>query len=143
MKALSIHPYYAMGIMVGEKTVECRSWKTDYRGDILICATQKKYPGTIPGHALGVVELIDVVLFKKKHLKDALMDDYNPGDYAWILTNNRLIEPIPVKGKLSLWNFDDEDKIKYIPEEEWVLKPRDDPDEPGDWYKKFWEPLMV
>ena len=42
MKALSIHPIYAMCIVTGQKTVECRSWTTSYRGDILICSTAKK-----------------------------------------------------------------------------------------------------
>ena len=35
--------------------------------------------------------------------------------YAWILENPRLIKPIPVKGKLSLWNFDRDDLIEYLP----------------------------
>lgn len=37
MKALSIHPYYAIGIVTGDKTI-VRTWSTDYRGDILICS---------------------------------------------------------------------------------------------------------
>ena len=42
MKALSIHPEYAMNIIKGLKTVEVRGWTTKYRGDILICATANK-----------------------------------------------------------------------------------------------------
>lgn len=143
MKALSIHPYYAMAIVEGQKTVECRTWSTDYRGDILICSTAKKEHGTIPGHALGVVKLIDVVPFKKKHLKDALMtnNEYSPDCFAWILDDNRLINPIPVKGKLSLWNFDEEDKIQYIPYEEWVNN--DQYHATDKWFIENWNPLMV
>ena len=55
MKALSIHPEYAMNIVKGLKTVEVRTWTTKYRGDLLICATTKKGKGLISGHALGVV----------------------------------------------------------------------------------------
>lgn len=140
MKALSVHPYYAMAIVAGQKSIECRSWSTDYRGDILICSTAKKYHGTIPGHALGVVTLEDIVPFEKKHLKSALMlpKEYQPNQYAWKLTYNRLIVPVPVKGKLSLWNYDGE--LEFIPEEEWIT---DDPEKAGAWVEKYWKPLMI
>ena len=143
MKALSIHPYYAMAIVCGQKSVECRTWRTNYRGDLLICSTNKKFPDTIPGHALGVVTLQDVVPMQKKHLKDALMapKDYQDGCYAWIMTNNRLIIPKPVKGKLSLWECDI--TPEYIPEEEWILPDGADPETEGDWVQKYWMPLMT
>lgn len=148
MKALSIHPYYASAIVTGYKSVECRTWSTNYRGPVLICSTAKKYHDTIPAHALGVVQLIDVVPFEKKHLEPALMlpKDYKPGMYAWILDKNRIIEPIPVKGKLSLWDFEDESRIKYIPMEEWAYNAEEDTepeDEWGAWWHKYWEPLVV
>lgn len=143
MKALSIHPYFACAISEGAKSIECRTWKTDYRGDIVICSTAKKYHGTIPSHALSVVELVDIVPFEKKHLKAALMrpDEYRPGMYAWILRNNRLIVPQPVKGKLSLWNYDG--PIEYIPPEEWIVKPGDDPETKKAWYDQYWKPLII
>ena len=104
-----------MMIVGGQKTVECRTWKTSYRGDILICSSAKKFAGTIPGHALGVVTLTDIVPFEKKHIKPAMEDEMIYDAYAWILENPRLIKPIPVKGKLSLWNFDRDDLIEYLP----------------------------
>jgi hypothetical protein len=117
LKALSIHPYFAGMIFAGKKTVECRTWKTDYRGDILICSTAKRWKGTISGHALCVVRLADVVPFEKKHLEAACMqkNDFAPGLYAWILTDLRIIRPIPLKGKLSLWNYDGEVEILEEP----------------------------
>lgn len=140
MKALSVHPYFAMGIVVGQKTVECRTWKTDYRGDILICSTATKLKGTIPGHALGIVTLADVVPFTKKHLKAAEMvaeELKELGEcYAWILENPRLIKPIPVKGKLSLWNFEDESKIQILP---WL----DDEEEADKQFNETWAPLII
>ena len=114
MKALSIHPAYAMDIFFLMKTVECRTWTTKYRGDILICSTAKKFKDTIPGHALCVVSLKDIVPMERKHLKDAEMapEEYNPDSYAWLLENVRIIKPFPVKGKLSLWECDHE--IEYV-----------------------------
>ena len=133
MKALSIHPIYAMCIVTGQKTVECRSWTTNYRGDILICSTAKKEKGTIPGHALGVVTLEDIVPFQRKHLKGAMMDSFSPEDYAWILTNPRVIKPFPVKGKLSLWTCEHE--IEYLPEP----KNEKEDEELG---RIYWDPII-
>lgn len=133
LKALSIHPYYADKILYGEKTIECRTWKTDYRGDILICSTAKKVEGTIPSHALCVVELVDIKPFDRTHLEGACMDVVPYDSYAWILDNVRAIKPIPVKGKLSLWNFDGE--LEYF-------EPLDpDDDELDKRYHEVWEPL--
>ena len=141
MKALSIHPYYAMAIAAGAKEIEVRSWKTDFRGDVLICSTAKKYHDTIPSHALAVATIKDVIPFEKKHLEKALMlnKDYVPGLFAWVLENNRIIEPFPIKGKLSLWNFDEEEKIKYIPPEKWMSKYTDS----DTWFIENWDPIKI
>lgn len=136
MKALSIRPDYAMFIFAKTKTIECRSWKTDYRGDILICSTAKKIKHTIPGHALCVVNLVDIVPFKKKHCLEArmLQSDYQPGMYAWILDNVRYIRPIPVKGKLGLWEYNRSLEILQEPE-------TDEEDEKI--YREIYEPLFI
>ena len=128
--------------MSGQKMVEVRTWKTDYRGDLVICSTAKKLHGTIPGHALGVVTLWDVVPLKKQHLKDALMPSTTDtaGLYAWIFSDNRLIVPQPVKGKLSLWEYDG--PIEYIPFEEWVCD-ETEIETKGDWVDKYWTPVMT
>jgi len=135
MKALSIHPYFALEIFFLEKTVECRTWKTSYRGDILICSSAKKFKDTIPGHALCVVRLKDIVPMKKEHLEAALMyeDEYNRNQYAWILDDVRVIKPFPVKGKLSLWECDHEIEYLRVNESE----------EQNEWvFNEFFEPIM-
>ncbi|KRL51984.1 hypothetical protein FD08_GL000533 [Lentilactobacillus parakefiri DSM 10551] len=102
MKALSLHGDYAMMILAGEKTVEYRSWKTDYRGKLLICSSAMKIRGTMPGYATCVIDLVDI---KKA----------GPRDYEWQLGKIYDIEPFPVKGKLHLYDVPD-DKIVYHPE---------------------------
>lgn len=136
MKALSIHPVYAGAIFAGEKTVEVRTWRTDYRGDIVICSTNKKFKDTIPGHALCVVRLADVVTLRREHLEAAMMNaaDYEPGYYAWILDDLRIIRPVPVKGRLGLWEY--AGPIEYLPEPE-----TDEEDE--RMYHEIWEPLFI
>ena len=136
MKALTVHPLYAMCLVTGKKTVECRTWKTSYRGDILICSSAKKLKYTIPGHALGVVTLVDVVPFERKHIEPSMEDGMVYDAYAWILENPRCIKPIPVKGKLSLWNFADEDKIVYLP------KPQT-PEEDEALGRLYWDDLII
>lgn len=139
MKALSIHPYYAVGIVIGDKTIECRTWKTDYRGDILIVSTAKKISGLIPGHALGIVTLDNVRPFTKKDLRAAVMDqnEYHEGMYAWELSNPRIIKPIPLKGKLSLWDYDGEIEIVDLP-------PQDkEPEAWNDQLTELWKPFIL
>lgn len=115
MKALTVSSEFAMMILSGDKTIENRTWQTEYRGNLLICSNAKKIKGTIPSAALCVVELKDIVPMKKRHLKNACMfgSEYNEKSYAWILDNLRLIRPFTVKGKLSLWECDHE--IEYLP----------------------------
>ena len=138
MKALSIHPVPACAILAGQKTVEVRTWATKYRGDLLICSTQHKIKDTIPGHALCVVTLEDVVPFTDKHLKGAMAKKSDIGDYegvyAWIISDIRWIRPIPLKGKLGLWNYDGE--IEY-------LKDPENDEEDEKMYHEIYEPIFV
>lgn len=136
MKALSIHPVPAMMIFSKKKKIEIRSWKTHYRGDLLIVSTQKKSKYTIPGHALCVVTLADCFPFEKKHCDDAWMNvkDFQPGLYGWKLENVRYIRPIPLKGKLGLWNYDGE--LEYLDE------PESDEDD-VKLFHEIYEPLII
>lgn len=110
MKAISVQNPWAHFITCGEKTIECRSWNTEHRGDLLICSSSNpKIPGMISGYAVCIVSLDDVTPFRRKHLEGACMDEMpEPNSYAWHLSNVRLIKPIPVKGKLNFYNVEDE-----------------------------------
>jgi len=111
MKTLCVRPEWAMPITVGMKTVECRTWRTKYRGDLLICSSARKTDGCVCGSGLCVVSLDSIEPFTKKHLFSAVMeaDDMPDDAYAWILTNCRMVEPFPVKGRLNLFEVPDED----------------------------------
>ncbi|MCM1329346.1 MAG: ASCH domain-containing protein [Ruminococcus sp.] len=110
MKALSVRNPWAQLIFEGEKTFEYRTWKTDYRGDLLICSTANpKIKDTICGHAICVVRLNDIVKVTKENYQefenDLTSDDI--GIYAWQLTDLRYIQPFPIKGKQGFANVDD------------------------------------
>lgn len=115
MKALSLQPYWANEVFEGRKTVECRTWKTDYRGDLLICSSGNgKAEGLICNRALVVAHLADIVPFTAEHLEAAGMDEMPEGNcFAWIFDGFEDILPFKVKGKLHLFDVDD-DLINYV-----------------------------
>ena len=113
MKALSIREPWGTLILEGKKPIETRVWKTDYRGDLLLCASQKP-KSIISGFAFAVVNLYDIQPMVEKHESKAQCLVY-PGAYSWFLKDIRPIKFFPVKGQLKLFNVDDK-YIQYIEE---------------------------
>lgn len=137
MKVLTIKQPFATLIAEGYKTYEFRTWKTKYRGELLIHAGKgidKKamerfkhleldYP---TGCILAKATLTDCVYvddamvdFLKK--KDPLVyygiickEDYKDrhkkawDGYGFKLENVKKIKPIPINGKLSFWDYEGE-----------------------------------
>ena len=110
MKALSIQPTYTMDIFMGVKTIEYRTWSTDYRGDLLICASSQKEPGYVCGYAFMVVPLLDI---RESEEEGSTASGKKTRLYEWLLGMPRLIQPVPVKGKLHLFDVDDA-LIQYV-----------------------------
>lgn len=126
MKVLTIKQPWATLIMQKDKRFEFRSWKTKYRGELLIHAGKgidkeavkrlaKYIPENLPvGKILGKVTLVDCVKvspeFKEMLLKEneaIYVDSSYVENYAWQLENVEVFdEPIEAKGKLSLWEYE-------------------------------------
>lgn len=122
-KALTIKQPWASLIIYGHKKYEFRSWKTNYRGKILIHAglsMDKEYQKNFlnynlnypQGSIIGEAELIDCILVDSKMDKqlrsenELVYGNNHIGEYAWKLEKIILYkEPIPIKGKLGLWNY--------------------------------------
>lgn len=125
MKVLTIKEPWATLIIEGYKRYEFRSWKTKYRGKILIHAGMslerdnaerfKEYNLEYSkGAIIGEAELVDCI-FVTPEINEELKQ-LNPlvygksghvEKYAWKLENiKKYDEPIPVKGQLGLWNYD-------------------------------------
>ena len=139
MKSLSVRNPYAHFILIGEKTVECRSWQTDYRGDLLICSSANpKVKNTICGHAICIVRLDSIEPFTKEHLDAACLAEIPEGkNYAWHFTNLRMIKPFPVKGKLNFFEVDDS-KIEVL-----IDGDADLPEEEAQaFYNKYIDPYL-
>lgn len=104
VKALSIKQPWANLIACGEKSIEVRSWTTNYRGPLLIVSSRS--PNIEPaGFALALCYLSDCRPMRKRDEQAALCE-YYPGDIAWVLTNVCRVEPFPVQGKLNLYNVE-------------------------------------
>jgi hypothetical protein len=106
--SLSINQPYAEFICNGKKTIEIRSWKTEYRGNILICSTKRPcYNNLLCGHALCLAELYKIDSFKPEHFEFTGINFNNPiyskCTYAWHLKNIRKIKPFKVIGKQRLF----------------------------------------
>jgi hypothetical protein len=124
VKTLSVQQPWATFIAQGWKTIEVRTWRTDYRGPLLIAASQGgKLPASVThieeegisihmprGVALCVVDLLDIRPLRLADAKAANLEpeDLHADGWAWLLGNPRAVEPIPIKGKLSLYDTPDE-----------------------------------
>lgn len=127
MKVISIKEPFATLIMNGNKKIETRSWKTNYRGELYIHASGKSLAKEFLddniidlikdmdmnfGNIICKVNLVDCIYMDeefiekiKKNKIEYICGLYEVGRYAWIFDNIELIYPIPAKGKLNIWNY--------------------------------------
>lgn len=105
MKAISIKQPWANMIAAGEKTIETRTWSTDYRGEILIVSSRD--PDIPPaGYALAVATLVDCRPMSVLDEPAAQCRKY-PKAVAWVLENVRRVKkPFPVQGELGVFDVD-------------------------------------
>lgn len=104
MKAISIKYPWAGFILEGKKTIELRSWRTRYRGPVLI---HRSGPG---GGIVGIAEIADVIAIKNlDHFRSLVGQHHAPQNFyqaklfGWVLKNARPVEFVPCKGRLGLW----------------------------------------
>ena len=127
MKVITIKQPFATLIAEGLKEYEFRTWKTKYRGELLIHAgkgvdkkAMKKfehlnleYPS---GCIIAKVNLTDCIEINNETRK--MLENKNPlvysnviknkewKGYGFKLENVEKISPIEINGKLSLWDYD-------------------------------------
>lgn len=127
MKAITIRQPYASLIANGYKEYEFRTWKTKYRGEVLIHARK-----SIDKKAMKKFEKLNLeyptgCIIAKARIEDCIkVDDNfrkevvpkNPEVYSGLVTKPHWegyafkvekvekIDPIEVNGKLSFWEYD-------------------------------------
>lgn len=129
MKALTLTQPWASLVAQGHKTIETRSWRTSYRGPLVIHAA-KGYPrdaqlfasteaalGRLPHRipraaAVAVVEMVACLPTEELNLEisglERHLGDYGPGRWGWVFDPAKLFvfpEPVPYSGALGLWEF--------------------------------------
>lgn len=127
MKVITIKQPFASLIAEGLKEYEFRTWRTKYRGELLIHAGKsidkkamkkfEKYNLTYPlGSIIAKVNLTDCIKIDDKERKN--LKEKNPlvygsiikhtewEGYGFKLENVQKIKPIEINGKLSLWDYD-------------------------------------
>lgn len=101
MKCLSVKQPWANLIASGRKTIETRTWATDYRGELLIVSS--KTPPIVPaGAAVALVDLVDCRPMLASDQPAACCDIY-PNAFAWVLQNIRPVRPVAVRGSLGIY----------------------------------------
>lgn len=128
MKVLSIKEPYATLIKEGIKKIETRSFKTNYRGRILIHASKSKdkfksINDSVRnlskdlemnyGKIICEVNLVDCVYMDEEYIEKIKKDNleyslglYEIGRYAWILSDLKVLDDfIEAKGRLNLWEY--------------------------------------
>ena len=128
MKVITIKQPWATLIVEGYKEYEFRTWKTKYRGEILIHASKEvdkksidkfkhlnlQYP---TGQIITKANIIDCIkvddelinTLKKKDsaIYTGIIEKFfnNWNGYGFKLKNVEKIKPIKVNGKLGLWDY--------------------------------------
>lgn len=127
MKAITIKQPFASLIIEGYKEYEFRTWRTKFRGDILIHAgkgvdkkAMEKYKHLVSdcpsGCMLGIVKITDCIKIDdeaREMLKDNIVYDNVVNNKDWDgfgfkIESIRKVENTPANGKLSLWDFEGE-----------------------------------
>jgi hypothetical protein len=111
MKTLSIRQPWAFLVVTGRKRVENRSWRSNYRGPLLIHAGARwvdepverierrhgiEVPRDLPrGGIVGIVDLVDIVR--------SIDDPFFTGPLGWVFANARTLPFRPWPGRLGLF----------------------------------------
>jgi len=140
LRALSWKEPFASLMLHGK--IETRTWATDYRGLVLICASKKPYnreqvyeiaggdqyrhieeiiekknidADSTLGHAIAVGELVDCRLMQLKD-EEACFVEYYSDLWCHVYEDVRPIKPIPFKGVQGWKKLDKSfhDQIKYL-----------------------------
>ena len=107
IKALSVRQPYASMIENGDKTIETRTWRTAYRGPLLICACAApcpEEPDLPTGVALCIVDLLEIRKMTSLDERAAFVP-FDENLYAWEIVNARPVERIFVRGMPGLFDI--------------------------------------
>ena len=94
-----------------DKSIEVRTRNTNFRGDLLVCASAKPVlPGRESGVTCGLVELYDVKPVEEFTAEDwkatCTPENQRPRKgWGWMLRNPRRVVEMPIKGQLGIYDL--------------------------------------
>ena len=123
MKCLSVSQPFADLIISGKKTIELRTWNTNFRGEFLVhapikirtedCKRLKITKQLKTGVIVGKAEIYDVKSYKNTNeiKKDQIFHfaakNFQKKTYGFLLKNAKALRvPIPWKGQLGFFEVD-------------------------------------
>src|SRR6266542_3775250 len=121
--AISVRQPWAELLVTGQKSIEIRSWATDYRGRMWLHAGLKRDPelehrfgfkALYTGGFIGSIKLVALVPMTRDRWMQWRDRHLDPGEFrngliAWIVDRPRRFPmPVPSKGQLGLFNPPDE-----------------------------------
>lgn len=133
IKALSVHQPWSWALVHGQKRIENRTWRTNYRGPLIIHASKNRetchlygmgdWRKLIPdirvlrddefGCLYGLVDLVDCIPFESLKNYSAMGESsdwlatqkpYAEGPWCWIIENPRSIQPVTYRGRQQLFD---------------------------------------
>ena len=133
MKALSVKQPWACLIVEGIKPIEIRSWATDHRGPLLVCASaspkntfwrdsrDNEIRLMHAGCMIGIVNLVDVRKMRKADEEDSI-SDYDSSAYSWVTEPVSFVRPDKLLGKLRLFDVPDRSIVRIANDEtDWIF----------------------
>lgn len=121
--ALSIPQPWIELILTGIKTIEVRTWSTEYRGELWLHAGKKADKDVLKrfnlsveqltfGAIIGKCFLFDCVEFdnytwRKWYKKHLVKDTLEKRKYAWYTKDPKRIVPQPFRGRLGLMRINE------------------------------------
>ncbi|MGM9834412.1 MAG: ASCH domain-containing protein [Bacilli bacterium] len=132
MKVITIKQPWASLIANGYKDYEFRTWKTKYRGEVLIHAGKsidkdvlKRFEHLNLDYPCGCIiakaiitdcifindEIRDELAKKDNIVYKSIINNKEWKGYGFKLDDIHKIKPIPINGQLSFWNYDDKIEV--------------------------------
>ena len=122
IRVLTICEPFVSPMPQGKKQYETRSYQTSYRGEIYIHTSKRVMADPVPGaekiFPLGCIvikaNLVDCIKMtdawiekiKAEQPEEYAFGFYEVGRYAWQLADIEIIDPIPARGMLGIWNYE-------------------------------------
>lgn len=104
MPALTIRQPWAALVVTGRKRIEWRTWATSHRGPLLIHAAARPAPGVPTPRPVRGLASVTGALIGQVSVTGCERCPCGCGMWGWVLDDPMTMEPVPMTGRLGLWD---------------------------------------